>query len=84
MQKEGGAGQLWQDEPNAMAAKFLSDVREATEEQGAPEGRRRAAARRDTTAGQARVVGRSERTIRSLSTATPPRRGRLGLNATRA
>jgi hypothetical protein len=84
MQKEDDAGRLWQDEPNAMATKFLSDVREATEEQGAPEGRPRDAARCDTPAGHPRVAGRSERTIRSLSTATPPRRGSLGLNGTRA
>lgn len=84
MQKEGDACRLWQDQPNAMTPEFLNDVPEATEEQGEPEGRRRAAAPRDTTAGHPRVAGRSERTIRSRSTWTLPRRGGLGLNAARA
>jgi hypothetical protein len=84
MQKEGDACRLWQDQPNAMTPKFLNGVPEATEEQGAPEGRRRAAARCDTTAGHPRVAERSERTIRSRSTWTLPRRGGLGLNAARA
>ena len=84
MQKEGDARRLWQDQPNAKTPKFLNDVPEATEEQGAPEGRRCAAARCDTTAGHPRVAGRPERTIRSRSTWTLPRRGGLGLNATRA
>jgi hypothetical protein len=83
MQEEDDAGRTWQDQPDAVTAKLLSNVGEAAKEHGEPECRARGAARRDPAPGHARVVGRPERTTRSVFTAAPPGRRGLGLNGAR-